>query len=110
MMCASERSAFFNERSPISKGRSTALADRMPKDPDSQATVVSTSLNRRTPTALVWAIGLGWGAFLGYKHKGMMQFAVVALSLAAITLWFERKQRIVSYTLAFVVSRCGSFS
>lgn len=75
----------------------------MPKDPDSQATVVSTSLNRRTPTALVWAFGLGWGAFLGYQHERLWQFVVVALSLAAITLWFERKQRITSYTLAFVI-------
>jgi len=103
MMCASERSAFYSEKSPVSKARSVVLLGRMPKGPNSQAIFPSTSPDRRTPTALVWAIGLGWGAFLGYKHEGTLQFAVVALSLAAITLWFERKQRIASYTLAFVV-------
>src|SRR5438045_1083412 len=84
MMCASERLAFFSERLPTSKARSKV-------GPDRQATVVSMSLNRRTPSALVWAFGLGWGAFLGYQQEGLLQFVAVALSLAAITLWWERK-------------------
>ena len=49
------------------------------------------------PTAGVYRL------FLGYQHERLWQFVVVALSLAAITLWFERKQRITSYTLAFVI-------
>jgi hypothetical protein len=57
----------------------------------------------RTPWPFVWAVALGWGAFLGYQHEGLLQFLVVASSLGAITLWWERKQQIRSYIEAFVV-------
>ena len=98
MTYATGRLAFFDAKSPFLKGYLGAARDRVAV-PDA-----STRPYPSTPTALAWVAGLGWGAWLGYHSDHFFDFEIVAFTLTALWLWWERKSGIFSHiTAAFVI-------